>query len=216
MKSQLFQLLNEDEIAVINESRVEVSYRKGEVIYKQGMPLTHLVILRNGFGKIYIEGPKGRSLILNYSVPFELNGGLGVFLDQIHHSTLVAAQDCDTCFIDINAFHQVMRTNTAFMEAYLQYFSERVRQTYQQFCILTQKNMEGRMAEAILYLLENIPHNGSIEDVSKQDLADFTAMSKESAIRVMKEFKDEGYLDVIKQNIVVLKEDALKHIAENG
>ena len=216
MKSPLFQMLDDKELALINDTRVEVSYRKGEIIYKQGMPLTHLVTLRNGFGKIYIEGAKGRSLILNYTVPFDLNGGLGVFLDQIHHSSLVAAQDCDTCFIDIQAFREVMRSNPDFMEGYLNYYSERVRQIYQQFSILTQKNMEGRMAEAILYLQYNIPHNGYIHDISKQDLADFTAMSKESAIRVIKEFKDEGYLEVDKQNIIIKEEEILRQIAANG
>ena len=216
LKNPLFGLLNEEELEVINRNRVEVSFKKDEIIYKQGMPLTHLVILRHGIGKIYIESSKTKNMILSYTKAFEINGGIGVFLDQIHHSSLVASQDCETCFIDLNSFNEVLNSNQKFRDGYLEFYSEKVRQTYHQLAVLTQKNMEGRMAESILYLKNEIFQNGTIRCVSKQDLADFTAMSKESAIRVIKEFKTEGYIDMDKQNIIILKEDLLEKIAAMG
>ena len=216
MKNPLFGLLSHEELEVLNSTRVEVSFKKDEIIYKQGMPLTHLVVIRNGFGKIYIEGTKAKNMILCYAKAFEINGGIGMFLDQIHHSSLVASQDCETCFIDLNSFNEVLRSNEKFREGYLKFFSEKVRQTYHQLAVLTQKNMEGRMAESILYLKNEIFKNGAIRNVSKQDLADFTAMSKESAIRVMKDFKEEGYVEVEKQDIIVLDENALNKIVAMG
>ncbi len=216
MKSPLFQLLNNEELELLNSTRVEVSFKKDEIIYKQGMPLTHLVILREGIGKIYIEGTKDRSMILCYTKAFEINGGIGVFVDQIHHSSLVASQDCETCFIDLNSFKEVLNTNKDFRDGYLHHYSEKTRQTYHQLAVLTQKNMEGRMAESILYLKNEIFKNGAIRNVSKQDLADFTAMSKESAIRVIKDFKTEGYVEVEKQDIIVTNEEALKKVAALG
>lgn len=215
-QNPIFSLLSKEELEIINNKRVEVSFKNGEIIYKQGMPLTHLVILRNGIGKIYIEGSKGRNLILSYTKPFEMNGGIGVFLDQIHHSSLVAASDCDTCYIDIHSFNEVNRKNPKFMEAFLKFHTEKVRQTYYQFTVLTQKNMEARMAEAILYLSNQIFCKSIIESISKQDLADFTAMSKESAIRVLKDFKDEGYIDLDRQDIKIVYPDALQKIAAFG
>jgi CRP-like cAMP-binding protein len=215
-RNPIFGLLSKEELEIINTKRVEVSFRQNETIYKQGMPLTHMVVLRSGMGKIYIEGSKGRNLVLSYTKPFELNGGIGVFLDQIHHSSLLAATDCESCFIDINSFNQVTQRNVKFMEAYLKHYSEKIRQTYYQFTVLTQKNMEARMAESILYLNDQIFSDGAIKDISKQDLADFTAMSKESAIRVLKEFKDEGYIAIEKQDIHVRNVDLLRKIATLG
>ncbi len=215
-RNPIFSLLNHEELEIINAKRVEVSFKKDEIIYKQGMPLTHLVILRNGIGKIYIESSKGKNLILSYTKPFEMNGGIGVFLDQIHHSSLVAASDCDTCYIDINSFNEVTRSNAKFMLGYLKYHSEKIRQTYYQFTVLTQKNMEARMAEAILYLSNHIFCNDIISGISKQDLADFTAMSKESAIRVLKDFKEEGSIGIEKLDIQLLRPESLQRIAALG
>lgn len=215
-KSPLFGLLRENELDSLNEARLEVSFKKGEIIYKQGTPLTHIVIINDGLGKIYLEGIKGRNLILNYTKRYDLNGGVGVFIDQRHHSSLMAVTDCEACFIDINAFKAVLRSNSTFMEAYMREFSQRVRHTYQQFAVLTQKNMEGRMAESILFLNDQVFQNGVIKNVSKQDLAELTAMTKESAIRVLKEFKDDGLIEIVDHTISILDQKALQQVAAHG
>jgi CRP/FNR family transcriptional regulator len=188
----------------------------GEIIYKQGTPLTHMVILNTGFGKIYREGPDGRNLILTYTKKYDLNGGVGVFIDQRHYSSLMAVTDCGACFIEINAFKSVLKSNHIFMDAYLKEYSQRVLHTYNQFAILTQKNMEGRMAESILFLKNEIFKNGSINHISKQDLAEYTAMTRESAIRVLKDFKDNGLIEIEDHSIHIIDRKALEQIALHG
>lgn len=215
-KSPLFGLLNEKELDSLNDTRLEVTFKKGEIIYKQGTPLTHIVIINEGLGKIYLEGSKGRNLILNFTKQYDLNGGVGVFIDQRHHSSLMAVTDCGACFIEISSFKAVLRSNAMFMEAYIKEYSERVLHTYKQFSVLTQKNMEGRMAESILFLNNQVFKNGLIKNVSKQDLAELTAMTKESAIRVLKEFKDDGMIEIIDHNISILDQKALQQVAVHG
>jgi CRP-like cAMP-binding protein len=215
-KNPLFKLLSESELESLNNARMEVSFKKGEIIYKQGTPLTHIVIIHDGLGKIYLEGSKSRNLILTYTKEYDLNGGVGVFIDQRHYSSLMAVTDCGACFIEISAFKSVLRSNASFMEAYLKEYSARVLHTYRQFGVLTQKNMEGRMAESILYLNNQIFMNGAIKNVSKQDLAELTAMTKESAIRVLKEFKEDGIIEIVDQKIHILDQKALEQVARHG
>ena len=200
----------------MNKNRMEVTFKAGEIIYKQGTPLTHIVIINNGLGKIYIESNTHKNLILSFTKPYTLNGGVGIFIDQRHHSSLMAVQDSEACFVDIGAFREVMRSNPDFMEAYLKEFAQGVQHTYDQFAILTQKNMEGRMAEALLYLCEDIYRGECVEFISKQDLAEITAMTKESAIRVLKQFKDDSIIENGNNTLKVLNKDALKQIALYG
>jgi CRP/FNR family transcriptional regulator len=215
IKNPLFGLLKAEELELLNKTRVEVSFKKGEIIYKQGMPLTHLVILNSGYGKIYIEG-NGRNLTLKYTKAHDINGGIGLFLDQIHHSSLMAVNDSTTCFINVKAFNEVMEGNAVFRDAYLKEYSERILQTYNQFVILTQKNMEGRMAESILFLKNHVFNNGGLSYLSKQDFADYTAMSKESANRVLKRFQEEALIEMKGEHLIVLNEPSLQRIADFG
>jgi len=211
-----FGLLSESELDSLNNTRTEVNFKKGEIIYKQGTPLTHMVIIHSGYGKIYMESSKGRNLILCYTKALDLNGGVGVFIDKRHHSSHMAITDCEACFIEINTFNSVLRSNEAFREAYLKEHAQRVLHIYHQFTILTQKNMEGRMAESIIYLWDHVFDNGSIKFVSKQDLSELTAMTKESAIRVLKGFKDDGLIEIIDHTINILNKKALEQITFYG
>ena len=102
------------------------------------------------------------------------------------------------------------------MDTYLRLFSSRVQHTYHQFAVLTQKNMEGRMAEVIIYLQDKVFNNGSIDNIPKQDLAELTAMTKESAIRVLKEFKNDGLIEVTGKSIKIKDKKALELVARHG
>lgn len=215
-RSPLFSLLDEKELDTLNDARMEVSFKKGEIIYKQGSPLTHIVILNKGFGKISLEGAKGRNLILSYSKKYELNGGVGVFIDYRHYSSMMAVTDCNACFIDIHVFKSVLKSNAEFMEGYNKERSERALHTYEQFSILTQKNIEGRMAESLLYLHKYIFDNQEIEHITKKDLGELTAMTLESVIRVLKVFKEDGVIEMANEKIIVLNKKALEKIALHG
>jgi len=215
-KNVLFELLTDDELETLNENRTEVSFKKGEIIYKQGSPLSHIVIISEGLGKNYIEGPRGKNLIISIVKPYEICGGPGMYVDMRHHSTLMALVDTKACFIDVNIFKDVIRLNSIFAEEFIKKFSERNLHTFGQFVTLTQKNMEGRIAEALLYLKNNVFKNGSIKHISKQEIADLTGLTKESTIRVMKDFKSELVIDEKNREIEILDEKVLQKYADLG
>ncbi len=215
-RNELFKLLKDEELEVMNENRIEVHFKQGEVIFKQGSPMTHIVIINTGMAKAYIEGLRDKNLILNIVKPFEINSGPGMYVDNRHHFSLMAIVDSDACFIDANNFKKVVRMNSRFAEEFIRYLSLKSIESFQRFVTITQKNMEGRIAEALIFLQKHIYENGSIKNLSKQDIADFTAMTRESAIRVLKEFKDEGVIDEKDKEIVLLNEATLSKYADLG
>jgi len=88
---------------------------------------------------------------------------------------------------------------------------------FEQFISLTQKQMNGRIADALFYL-SNVIYGSNPFDmtISRQDLADLSGMSKESAIRILKEFKDEGILTVDGNTLHILNPQQMKKISETG
>lgn len=195
---------------------MEVHFKQGEVIFKQGSPMTHIVIINSGMAKSYIEGVRDKNLILNIVKPYEINCGPGMYVDNRHHCSLQAITEADACFIDAAGFKKVVRLNPHFAEEFIKHLSTKTIDSFQRFVTITQKNMEGRIAEALIYLQKNIYENGSIKNLTKQDIADFTGMTRESAIRVLKEFKDEGVIDEKDKEILLLNEATLVKYAELG
>jgi CRP/FNR family transcriptional regulator len=216
-KSDLFRLLNDSETSQINEDRFEVSFKPGENIVKQGTILTHVVNLVKGSAKIYIEGFNNRNLLLSIAGQQTLLGGSGMYTDNRHHYTVTALEDAVVCFINIDRFKQVLQSNTKFNEAFIANLNLKRIDTFVKILSLTQKQMHGRMADAILYMSEKVYHNLVFEmPLNRQDIADLTAMSKDSAIRVLKEFERDKIISMTGKRFEVLNLPALRELSDFG
>ena len=101
-KLPIFTSLTDEQFELINEARCKVKFRPGEVIFKQGTAMTHIVIVNEGLVKIYIEGISNRNLIIRLGRPVTIIGGPGFLTDFKNHLTAVALEETSACFIDIN------------------------------------------------------------------------------------------------------------------
>jgi CRP/FNR family transcriptional regulator len=215
-KNSIFNALSDVELDIINSNRFEVSFKAGEIMFKQGTPSPHFLCLTTGLAKLYIEG-YGKNLILNLVKPVEYILGPGIYVDNRHHYSASAVEDSTACLVDVSTFKQMMKSNTDFADEFIRRISVMTIFNFDQLISLTQKQMNGRIADALIYLSEEIycsnPFNMSI---SRQDLADLSGMSKESSIRILKEFKDEGILTVDGNTMQILNPEQLKKISETG
>ena len=77
--------------------------------------------------------------------------------------------------------------------------------------------MLGRMADGLLYL-GNIFYKSShfMLNLSRQDLADLTGMSKDSAIRILKEFEKDRIIALKGKEIKILNPEQLQSISRLG
>lgn len=217
IRLNLFKLLNDEEMEIINEARYEVYFNKGETIFKQGGPLTHIACITNGFAKVYLEGHKNKNIILKVAKQNELIGGPGFQVDNRHHFSVSAITNTKACFIDTQAFEQILKASSPFAMEFIKHLNSITIQLYQKMQGLTQKHMHGRIADTLLYLSRAIYTEPNFETtLSRQDLADMSSMTKESAIRIMKEFKDDGIIDCEANYFKILKEEQLDGISKTG
>jgi len=214
--SSIFQTLSKPELELINQNRYEVSFRAGEMMFKQGTPAPHFLCLTSGLAKLYIEG-YGKNLILSLVKPVEYILGPGIYVDNRHHYSASAVEDSTACLVDVSTFKKMIRNNPDFAEDFIQKISIMTIFNFDQFLSLTQKQMNGRIADALFYLSEKIYAGNPFEmTISRQDLADISGMSKESAIRILKEFKDEGILSVDGNTMHILNTHQLRQISQTG
>jgi CRP/FNR family transcriptional regulator len=209
--------LKEDELDLLNKDRFEVHFHKGETIFKQGGPLTHIACLTSGMAKVYIEGENGKNIILKIVRPGELVGGPGFQVDNRHHFTVCAISDAKACFIDIQAFESAVRINSKFALEFVKHINQATIYLYNKLQNLTQKHMHGRIADVLLYLANRVYINAKFKTtLSRQDLADMSGMTKESSIRILKELKDDKVIDFEGNNFHILNPSQLEAISKTG
>jgi CRP/FNR family transcriptional regulator, polysaccharide utilization system transcription regulator len=215
-KSSIFKNLSPLELELINHSRFQVNYKPGEIIFKQGTPSPYFVCVTSGLAKIYIEG-YGKNLILSLVKPVDYIFGPGIYVDNRHYYSASAVEESTACLVDVNVFKKLIRENPDFADEFIKRVSRQSIFNFEQVISLTQKQMHGRIADVLFYLSNKIyDKNPFVMTISRQDLADLSGMSKESAIRILKEFKEEGILTVSGSVIEILNIKQLRQISETG
>lgn len=215
MKSPLFKVLTQEELELININKRQVSFKKGEIIVKQGAPMSHVLSFTSGIAKVYIEGSSNRNLVLRMIKPTNFLGAPGIFANQIHYSTVCAIEDSSVCFININIFKKIIKMNSAFAEQFMELVSWNGIFNYERFNCLTHKNTHGRLAESLIYLHEEIYNERDYQiSISRQDMAELTAMSKDTVIRTLKELSEDGIIEIDKNFIRIINLNRLRKISE--
>lgn len=217
LRSPLFSLLSNEELSLVRDNKLTIRFKKGETVRKQGTPMSHVISVNSGLVKIYLEGIEDRNAIIRIVKPTNFIGGPGLYLDQMHHFTITALMDSVVCFIDIRIFKQLIEENKNFAEEFHKDFSRNILAVYNRLVYLTQKQMPGRMADTLLYLLEDVFESPKFNIIlSKQDLADLSGMSKDSAVKVIRAFQNEGIIRTDGEGLELLDIDALKKISRIG
>lgn len=213
----MFEHLNEEELDLINKHRYEAKFKAGEIIFKQGSPSAHIVSFSTGLAKLYIEANNHKDVIISIVKPTSLIGGPGLYLDARHKYSLAALTDAMVCFIDAELFKELVKNNHEFAQALIADISLKDLRLMQRLANISVKQSHGRLAEVLLYLSENIfKHNEFDIILSRQELADMTGMSKEGAIRILKEFKDSEIIECKNQDIKILDKKRLWEVSLNG
>jgi len=216
-RCKMFNHLSMDEMRYINDNRYEAKFRAGEIIFKQGSPTSHIVSFSVGLAKLYMEANNQRDVIISLVQPTTLIGGPGLYIDGRHKFSLAALVDCNVCFIDIKPFKELIRSNTDFAISLIEDISLKDYRLMQRLVNTSIKQSHGRMAETLLYLADTVFMKDEFAIVlSRQELADITGMSKEGAIRILKEFKSDGLIDCENQIFRILDIKRLEEISING
>lgn len=216
-KSSCFKKLSLPELELIDQNRLEVDYKKGETIMKQGSFASSILYLKTGLLKLYIEGRKDKDLIISIVPKGNLIGLPSLFGEPIFHYSALAYEESTVCLIDIDMFRKFSLENAQFSAEVIHIINQSTIQSYDRFFSISQKNIPGRFADLILYLSENIyksPH--FIFPLSRKDFADLASMSIESLSRIIKEFNGDKIINMTGKSIEILEPELLKRISENG
>jgi CRP/FNR family transcriptional regulator len=214
---EVFKVLRDEDVKLMEEKRYEVLYHAGETIFKQGTSFTHIICILEGLVKVYIESGNRKNFILSLIGPGEMIGSPGMFTDDMHHFTVFAVEDTLACYLERQVIEEIIRNNSLFAVEMLKRANMRDIAHFRKFQTLTQKQMPGRVAEVILYLYNQVyKTNPFLLSITRQDMASMASITKEGTIRVLKEFKDTGLISLNGNELKILNEKALVNVSENG
>jgi len=191
-------------------------FPKGEVIFKQGEKTEYLVFLTSGMVK-FVYNNLGKDLIISIEKAQTLLGLSSILNEDINISSIKTIEDCTGCVIDIGAFKKMMFSNQTFMFEVMTISTRMYRSSIFNFIRIAHKQSNGRIADVLIFLAENIYQNHSfILTLSRQELADFAGCSKELIIRTLQNFCADGIINISGKKVEILDMKKLYTISRIG
>ncbi|MEN6619278.1 MAG: Crp/Fnr family transcriptional regulator [Rikenellaceae bacterium] len=217
IQAPCFQMLLPEEVELIRASKTQVLFRKGDNLTKQGVFASYVLFIINGLAIQYIEGESSKNVNLRIIRPGEFVGLSAVFTKNTFNYSSVALTDCQVFLIEKTAISQIIKQNGIFGFNIIKRYCEQNVNFLDLLRNIMYKQMNGRMAETLLYLDSLKKEHPSIfQLLSRKNVADFAGISTESAVKLLKSFEKDGMISLNEKDIVIKKHDQLAEVSKRG
>jgi len=217
IQAPCFQLLSPDEIELIRASKTQLLFRKGENLTKQGAFATYVLFVLEGLSKQHLEGEGSKQMNLRIISPGEFIGLSAVFGKNTFNYSVVALTDTRVFILEKSALTKLIQQNGMFAYSITRRYCEHNTLLYDTIRNLTYKQMNGRLADALIYIDGIKNGSGDVFTLlSRRDIADFAGISTESTVKLLKTFEKDGIIRLDEKNISILNRDVLLEISKRG
>ncbi|PLW94004.1 MAG: hypothetical protein C0592_04355 [Marinilabiliales bacterium] len=212
-----FEKLTDEELHLFEKNKLEVSYKKGETICKQGAFASHMTFICKGLVRLYLED-EVNTLTLQLVPSGGIIGLTSLTKNSnVFHYSAMAYQDTIAQHLDINMFRHLIENNAAFATEITNVLCESTLQTYGRFFSFMHKQSFGRMADTLLCIANRIFNSMEFDlPLNRKELADLTGLSQESVIRILKKFKDEDLIEIEGKTYRINDDKKLNEISQHG
>jgi CRP/FNR family transcriptional regulator len=133
-----------------------------------------------------------------------------------HDFDITALEDSTICLIDISIFRNLISKNGLFAKNLVDYMNSTLMYYIRHNIVfLTQSNIHGRLANALLYLSQEVFCSNDFDlMLSRKELSQFCNISRENVIKVLYEFKSDGLIKLDGKRIYILNCEQLKRLAD--
>jgi CRP-like cAMP-binding protein len=217
IKAPCFQMLIPEEAELVRSSKTQVLFRKDDNLTKQGAFASYVLFVIDGYAKQYLEGDGIKNYNLRIIKPGEFVGLSAVFSENTFNYSSVALTDCHVFLVEKEAIANVVKQNGLFGFNIIKRYCEQNANLINTVRNLMYKQMNGRMADALLYIDSLKNEKADIFQLfSRKDLADFAGISTESTVKLLKIFEKDGLIELHEKDIKIIRQDALLEISRKG
>jgi CRP/FNR family transcriptional regulator, polysaccharide utilization system transcription regulator len=193
------------------------TYQKGQLIFREGGRPNGLHCVQEGKIKVSKVGGDGKEQITRLATGGDVLGYRALIAEDMYSATATALDDCVVCFVPKSDFLHIIETNAQFASSLMKLLSKALGEAEDRLLHLAYKPVRERLAEALLLLQRTFqkPTDALPFDIaiSREDLASLIGTAKETTIRLLSDFKEEGILTTKGSHITLLKPEKLLEIA---
>ncbi len=216
-KSCATEKLGSSELNLISANRYISDIKRKTRILNSGSPTSHIIYLRSGLVKEFITRSDNKEQILQIVLPHSYLGLHSLFGAKINHFSYTAITDLKVCYIDIDVFTQMVKSNGNFAFEILSSVGRESLTNFHRFITQSNKNSYGRVADLLLYFSKVVFSSKKFHlPLSRLEISEMVGISRESTGRVLSKFNADGLIKIAGKKVVILDLKKLDKISRLG
>lgn len=193
-KDQIFEGLSQQEVDILIGSGVTHTYKRGEIIFREGGIPTGIFYVKAGRVKKYKATVRGGEQIFYVCGEGELLGYHALLGEEFYPDSAATIEDSEITFIPKESFLSVLRNSLILSNKLLKALGHEFSLFINSITNLATKTVRERLAFNLLILEEKFKSSGKSDgpseiNMSRTDLANMVGTAKETLVRLLQEFK---------------------------
>jgi len=196
----IFEGLSGQSLQRLDEASVTHSYKKGEIVFREGGIPSGIFYLVKGRVKKYKTTTKGTDQIFYVCTAGDLLGYHAVLSEEHYPDSAATIEDSEITFIPKENFLKVLQDSSVLSNRLLKTLGHEFSVFINVITSLATKSVRERVALNLLILDEKFRRDekqdvsGEI-NMSRTDLANMVGTAKETLVRLLQHFKSEGLIE---------------------
>lgn len=211
----ILKALGEQDLISISGCKSSRIIKKGEILFREGESINGVYCVKSGVCKMSKLSLNGKDQIVKLVVKGDLIGKRSLITEEKSNLTAIAINDMVVSFIPKNEVLHDLRKNASFSMDMLQEMAKELKHADNVIVDMAQKSVKQRLADVLLFLNKKIDVdvNGYLRIIlSREDYASIVGTATESVIRILSQFKKEGFISTTGKKIKIENLEGLKRI----
>ncbi len=210
-RSFIFSNLNDDELGELADLAIERSFVSNEFIFWDGDAPEWFYIVAEGKVKVLKYSSSGREFIIAFFGPYEMFGEVAVFENKPYPASAQAIAKTKVVGVKREDLLSFLANHPQVALKIINVLGGRLRDAQSRLRDLAGERVEQRLASVLLMLSAKL---GLTLSFTRQEIADMTGTTTETAIRVMSHLKDRGIIRSVRGKVIILDEEKLRLLSE--
>jgi len=207
----IFSSLPDDELNALANLAVERNFMSNEFIFWEGETPVWFYIVIEGQVKVIKHSSSGREFIIAFFGPGEMIGEVAVFENKPYPASAQSIARTRVIGIRQEAFLAFLASRPQVALRIINILGGRLRDAQTRLRDLAGEKVEQRLASTLLRLSSKL---GPTLPFTRQEIADMTGTTTETAIRVMSRLKERGIIRSTRGQILILDKEKLRLLSE--
>ncbi len=208
------KLVGQKELEKLTHERTTKAYKKKERIYLEGEHPKSLYFIVSGKVKTYKTNEWGKEYITGVHEAGDFLGYLPLIQESLYADSAACMEGTIISQIPQEDFYRMLHYNQNFAARFIKLLAKNVITQEEKLLSLAYHSIRKRVAEALVDLEKKKKGTTNNKTISilREDLANIVGTAKESVIRTLTDFKNEGIIDIDHGAISVLDLEKLENI----